>query len=31
MLKSGVKSSLILKIRQTEQSNLKIETVSYTE
>ena len=31
MLKSGVKSSLILKIRQTEQSNLKIETVRYTE
>ena len=31
MLKSGVKSSLILRIRQTEQSNLKMETMRYTE
>ena len=31
MLKSGVKSSLILKIRQTEQLNLKNETMTYAE
>lgn len=31
MLKSGVKSSLILKICQTEQSNLKIETMRHAE
>lgn len=31
MLKSGVKSSLILKIRQIKQSNLQIETMRYIE
>lgn len=31
MFKSGVKSSLILKIRQIKQSNLQIETMRYIE